>query len=74
MWIRIRAVIIEDEPLAAQYLAELLDDTCQVRIGKHAAVNSNRTRHSLRRSKPAFSLLLLLGSLAHDRRLRSNFI
>ena len=30
MWIRIRAVIIEDEPLTAQYLAELLDDTCQV--------------------------------------------
>src|SRR6476660_5450735 len=30
MWIRIRAIIIEDEPLAAQYLAELLDDTCQV--------------------------------------------
>jgi len=30
MWIRIRAVIIEDEPLAAQYLAALLDDTCQV--------------------------------------------
>jgi hypothetical protein len=23
MWIRIRAVIIEEEPLAAQYLAEL---------------------------------------------------
>ena len=32
MWIRIRAVIIEDEPLAAQYLAELLDDTCQVEV------------------------------------------
>ena len=32
MWIRIRAVIIEDEPLAAQYLATLLDDTCQVEI------------------------------------------
>ena len=32
MWIRIRAVIIEDEPLAAQYLAALLDDTCQVDI------------------------------------------
>ena len=26
MWIRIRAVIIEDEPLAARYLAELLDE------------------------------------------------
>src|ERR1700724_4853004 len=32
MWIRIRAVIIEDEPLAAQYLSELLDDTCQVEV------------------------------------------
>jgi DNA-binding LytR/AlgR family response regulator len=32
MWIRIRAVIIEDEPLAAQYLAALLDDTCQVEV------------------------------------------
>jgi two-component system response regulator LytT len=32
MWIRIRAVIIEDEPLAAEYLAALLDDTCQVEI------------------------------------------
>src|ERR1700730_8541040 len=30
MWIRIRAVIIEDEPLAAKYLAQLLDDTYQV--------------------------------------------
>jgi DNA-binding NarL/FixJ family response regulator len=32
MWIRIRAVIIEDEPLAARYLAELLDETCQVEV------------------------------------------
>jgi DNA-binding LytR/AlgR family response regulator len=32
MWIRIRAVIIEDEPLAAQYLATLLDETCQVEV------------------------------------------
>ena len=32
MWIRIRAVIIEDEPLAAQYLATLLEDTCQVEV------------------------------------------
>jgi DNA-binding NarL/FixJ family response regulator len=32
MCIRIRAVIVEDEPLAAQYLAGLLDDTCQVEI------------------------------------------
>ena len=32
MWIRIRSVIVEDEPLAAQYLAALLDDTCQVEV------------------------------------------
>ncbi len=32
MWIRIRAVIVEDEPLAAQYLAALLDDTYQVEV------------------------------------------
>ena len=32
MWIRIRAVIIEDEPLATQSLAALLDDTCQVDV------------------------------------------
>src|SRR5215467_4672975 len=32
MWIRIRAVIIEDEPLAAKYLATLLDETCQVEV------------------------------------------
>ena len=32
IWIRIRAVIIEDEPLAAQYLAALLDDTSQVEV------------------------------------------
>jgi DNA-binding LytR/AlgR family response regulator len=32
MWIRVRAVIIEDEPLAAQYLAALLEDTCQVEV------------------------------------------
>src|ERR1700722_2383992 len=30
MWIRIRAIIIEDEPLAAEYLTALLDHTCQV--------------------------------------------
>jgi LytS/YehU family sensor histidine kinase len=29
---KIRAVIIEDEPLAAQHLAELLDETCQVDV------------------------------------------
>lgn len=32
MWVRIRAVIIEDEPLAAQYLASLLDETYQVEL------------------------------------------
>ena len=37
MWIRIRAVIIEDEPLAAQYLATLLDETCQVEVVGTAA-------------------------------------
>jgi DNA-binding NarL/FixJ family response regulator len=37
MWIRIRAVIIEDEPLAAQYLAGLLNDTCQVEVVGTAA-------------------------------------
>ena len=32
MWVRIRAVIIEDEPLAAQYLTSLLDETYQVEV------------------------------------------
>ena len=32
MWTRIRAFIVEDEPLAAQYLATLLDETCQVEV------------------------------------------
>lgn len=32
MWTRIRAVIVEDEPLASQYLATLLDETCQVEV------------------------------------------
>ncbi|MEY2616172.1 MAG: two-component system, LytTR family, response regulator LytT [Verrucomicrobiota bacterium] len=32
MWIRIRTVIVEDEPLAAQYLATLLDETLQVEV------------------------------------------
>ena len=32
MWIPIRAVIIEDEPLATQYLSELPEDTCQVEV------------------------------------------
>ena len=37
MWIRIRAVIVEDEPLAGKYLAMLLDDTCQVEVIATAA-------------------------------------
>src|SRR6201998_2015133 len=32
MCVRIRAVILDDEPLAAQYLGALLDDTCQVEV------------------------------------------
>src|ERR1700737_2687163 len=32
MWVRIRAVIVEDEPLAAEYLVTLLDDTWQVEV------------------------------------------
>jgi two-component system, LytTR family, response regulator LytT len=32
MWIRIRAVVVEDEPLAAEYLATLLDETYQVEV------------------------------------------
>jgi DNA-binding NarL/FixJ family response regulator len=32
MWTRIRAFIVEDEPLAAEYLAALLDETCQVEV------------------------------------------
>src|SRR6516164_9605339 len=48
MWIRIRAVIIEDEPLAAQYLAALLDDTCQVEIVGTAAESEAGLRPELR--------------------------
>ena len=36
MWIRIRAVII-DEPFAAEHLATLLDETCQVEVVGSAA-------------------------------------
>ena len=36
MWIRIRAVII-DEPLAAEHMATLLDETCQVEVVGSAA-------------------------------------
>src|ERR1700736_1630577 len=32
MWIRIRTVIVEDEPLAAAYRATLLDDTFPVEV------------------------------------------
>ncbi len=32
MWTPIRALIVEDEPLAAQYLATLLDETCRVQV------------------------------------------
>jgi hypothetical protein len=41
IWIRIRAVIIEDEPLTAQYLAELLDETCQVEVVGSVAAESS---------------------------------
>lgn len=36
-WTPIRAVIVEDEPLAAQYLATLLDETWQVQVVGTAA-------------------------------------
>jgi DNA-binding NarL/FixJ family response regulator len=38
MWIR--AVIIEDEPLAVEYLGALLDDTYQVEVVGAAAMRS----------------------------------
>jgi DNA-binding LytR/AlgR family response regulator len=44
MWVRIRAVIIEDEPLAARYLAALLDDTCQVEVVGSAAESETGLR------------------------------
>ena len=44
MWIPIRAVIIEDEPLAAQYLAALLDDTFQVEVVDTAADSESGLR------------------------------
>src|SRR6516164_2962366 len=58
MWIRIRAVIIEDEPLAAQYLAELLDETCQVEVvgsatEGEAALRRVATRRGLCRHQSA---------------------
>jgi DNA-binding NarL/FixJ family response regulator len=44
MWNRIRAVIIEDEPLAAQYLAALLDDTYQVEVVGSATTSDDGLR------------------------------
>ena len=44
MWIRIRAVIIEDESLAAEYLAALLDDTCRVEVLGTAAESESGLR------------------------------
>ena len=44
MWIRIRAVIIEDESLAAEYLAALLDDTCRVEVVGTAAESESGLR------------------------------
>jgi two-component system, LytTR family, response regulator len=44
MWIRIRAVVIEDEPLAAEYLAALLDETCQVEVVGSAAESETGLR------------------------------
>jgi DNA-binding LytR/AlgR family response regulator len=44
MWIRIRVVVVEDEPLAAQYLAALLDDTCQVEVVGTAAESESGLR------------------------------
>src|ERR1700736_6061513 len=44
MWIRIRAVIIEDESLAAEYLAALLDETCRVEVVGTAAESESGLR------------------------------
>ena len=44
MWIRIRAVIIEDEPLAVEYLGALLDDTYQVEVVGAAAEGESGLR------------------------------
>jgi DNA-binding LytR/AlgR family response regulator len=44
MWNRIRAVIIEDEPLAAQYLAALLGDTYQVEVVSSATTSDDGLR------------------------------
>src|SRR5580700_2989249 len=44
MWNLIRAVIIEDEPLAAQYLAALLNDTYQVEVVSSATTSDDGLR------------------------------
>src|SRR6202011_161299 len=44
MWNRIRAVIIEDEPLPAQYLAALLNDTYQVEVVGSATTSDDGLR------------------------------
>ncbi len=44
MWIRIRALIVEDEPLAAEYLATLLDETLQVEVIATAADSETALR------------------------------
>ncbi|HSZ76448.1 MAG TPA: response regulator transcription factor [Chthoniobacterales bacterium] len=44
MWTRIRAVIVEDEPLAAEYLAVLLDETCQVEVVGRATESESGLR------------------------------
>src|SRR6266404_6262744 len=44
MWNPIRAVIIEDEPLAAQYLAALLGDTYQVEVVGSATTSDDGLR------------------------------
>src|SRR6266446_8674764 len=44
MWIRIRTVIVEDETLAAEYLATLLDDTWQVEVVATAADSESGLR------------------------------
>ncbi len=44
MWTRIRAVIVEDEPLAAEYLAVMLDETCQVEVVGHATESESGLR------------------------------
>ncbi|HYY31696.1 MAG TPA: hypothetical protein VE860_27375 [Chthoniobacterales bacterium] len=75
MWIRIRAVIIEDEPLAAQYLAALLDDTCQVEV-----VGSTRVSAGERILQPPTRLLLLpemapvLHRCGHQRAVNAEFL